>query len=334
MLVGLRPSRRRTKVGSVPIGSWTNENRLEVDGVRFLVGSVPLGATADEFLVVKTPKLVERYLSMLEVERPLRIVELGIKEGGSTALIALAAQPDNLLAADLEPDIPPLLAQFIRSRNLDTTLVPKFGLDQSDRSALISFVDQELPAHDLDLVVDDASHLLAPTRASFEVLFPRLRKGGLFVIEDWSSECVTAEHLARVVPDAPDFPERLAAVTQILHILNSPEEQLPAELVASMSAVLAKEGPSALESRTLFQAIIEVAAKADLETLRGVSVGQSRPLADLAIELTMVAATRPDLVSEVTIDADWLTVRRGEGDLPLDSFHLSAVSHDYFGYLR
>ena len=37
----------------------------------------------------------------------------------------------------------------------------------------------------LDLVVDDCSHLYEPTRASFNELFPRLRPGGLYVIEDW-----------------------------------------------------------------------------------------------------------------------------------------------------
>src|SRR5699024_9360323 len=34
--------------------------------------------------------------------------------------------------------------------------------------------------------VDDASHLVEPTRRSFEVLFPLLRPGGRYVIEDWS----------------------------------------------------------------------------------------------------------------------------------------------------
>jgi hypothetical protein len=38
----------------------------------------------------------------------------------------------------------------------------------------------------LDLVIDDASHLLGPTRSSFNVLFPLLRPGGVYVIEDWS----------------------------------------------------------------------------------------------------------------------------------------------------
>ncbi len=42
------------------------------------------------------------------------------------------------------------------------------------------------------MVIDDCSHQLAATRSSFETLFPRLRHGGLYVIEDWN-----ADHLMR-----------------------------------------------------------------------------------------------------------------------------------------
>jgi hypothetical protein len=34
-------------------------------------------------------------------------------------------------------------------------------------------------------VIDDASHEYGLSRASFEIVFPRLRTGGLYVIEDW-----------------------------------------------------------------------------------------------------------------------------------------------------
>ena len=37
-------------------------------------------------------------------------------------------------------------------------------------------------------MIDDASHLYNETSASFNVLFPRLRPGGLYVIEDWSCQ--------------------------------------------------------------------------------------------------------------------------------------------------
>ncbi|HYL98694.1 MAG TPA: glycoside hydrolase family 99-like domain-containing protein, partial [Blastocatellia bacterium] len=41
---------------------------------------------------------------------------------------------------------------------------------------------------EVDLVIDDGSHLAGPTRAAFEVLFPLLPPGGLYIIEDWAWE--------------------------------------------------------------------------------------------------------------------------------------------------
>jgi SAM-dependent methyltransferase len=41
----------------------------------------------------------------------------------------------------------------------------------------------------LDLVFDDASHFYRFSKVSFETLFPLLRPGGLYVIEDWSWVC-------------------------------------------------------------------------------------------------------------------------------------------------
>ena len=38
----------------------------------------------------------------------------------------------------------------------------------------------------IDLVVDDASHLYEQTKATFAMLFPLVRPGGNYVIEDWS----------------------------------------------------------------------------------------------------------------------------------------------------
>jgi len=56
-------------------------------------------------------------------------------------------------------------------------------------------------ANELDLVVDDASHTYEQTKASFEILFPLLRPGGIYVIEDWS----WAHHPNYQSSDAPFF---------------------------------------------------------------------------------------------------------------------------------
>ncbi len=159
---------------------WIDEQRLEVGGALFLVTAVPLGAAPDEFVIIKTPDVVRRYLALLSREKPSRIVELGVKEAGSTALIAMAAEPDVLLAVDLAAEIPSLLARLVESENLQHRLITAFGLDQADRAGLTRFIDSHLPDERIDLVVDDASHVLGPTRTSFEVLFPRLRPGGLY----------------------------------------------------------------------------------------------------------------------------------------------------------
>lgn len=54
--------------------------------------------------------------------------------------------------------------------------------DQSDPASLASVSDQ-LP-NDIDVILDDASHIYANTIATFEALYPLLRTGGVYLIED------------------------------------------------------------------------------------------------------------------------------------------------------
>jgi len=60
-----------------------------------------------------------------------------------------------------------------------------FSTSQSDEKVLEHIVRNEL-ANELDLVVDDASHTYEETKGSFEILFPLLQPGGIYLIEDWS----------------------------------------------------------------------------------------------------------------------------------------------------
>jgi len=41
----------------------------------------------------------------------------------------------------------------------------------------------EIP-NDIDIIIDDGSHRLIDQLKSFEILFPKLKKGGLYIIED------------------------------------------------------------------------------------------------------------------------------------------------------
>jgi len=59
------------------------------------------------------------------------------------------------------------------------------GVDQADAARLSGLLDRYFSDRTVDLAIDDASHLYGPTRTAFEVVFPYLRPGGIYLIEDW-----------------------------------------------------------------------------------------------------------------------------------------------------
>lgn len=151
---------------------------------EFPLGEVPAGRLP----LMKSRRLVERYIDLCQILRPLTIVELGIRRGGSTALLNELAQPQKLVAVEIDKTPAVALTAYVAERGLSDVVRPFYDVDQSDRARLAEIVAAEFAGEggDLDLVVDDASHLYEETRSSFETLFPRLRPGGLFVLEDWN----------------------------------------------------------------------------------------------------------------------------------------------------
>jgi len=147
-------------------------------------------AEPDQFFAFfKTKLLVDQYLKYLaEMTEfsPRRIFELGIFDGGSTAFWFELFQPAKHVAIDLatgkDSDY---FQQYKASRNAEQRIKTYWATNQADRERLRRIVNDEFDAP-LDLVIDDASHLYEPTKASFEILFPLLRKGGIYIIEDWA----------------------------------------------------------------------------------------------------------------------------------------------------
>jgi hypothetical protein len=50
-----------------------------------------------------------------------------------------------------------------------------YEIDQGDHLALERIMQENFPDGKLDLVIDDCSHLYAPTKASLNFPFPRVR---------------------------------------------------------------------------------------------------------------------------------------------------------------
>jgi predicted O-methyltransferase YrrM len=162
---------------------------LELNGVEFEAGMheyAEWNRDHDRFLLLKPRALIELYEQFWRGRpTPRRVLELGAWEGGSAAFWFEAFAPDKHVAVDLiTRKDSELLKSYVASRGVADRLKTYWGVDQGDRRRLREIVDSEFGG-EIDLVIDDASHLYEPTKASFDELFPRLRPGGLYVIEDW-----------------------------------------------------------------------------------------------------------------------------------------------------
>lgn len=167
--------------------AWQTRDEFSLDGIAYVARDIGyIESSPERFCVMKTRASIEAYEGLLTRLRPANIFELGIFHGGSTALVAQLAEPRKLVAVDVAPRLPVALTGFIEARGLGPVISLHSGVDQSDRSRLSRLVDDEFGTEALDLVIDDASHQLDATRAAFDALFPRLRPGGAYVIEDWS----------------------------------------------------------------------------------------------------------------------------------------------------
>jgi predicted O-methyltransferase YrrM len=185
-------------------GWFRQVDRFRIGDVEFRC-SFERGSEPDRFYIRKHRQQVESFLSVLDGFPDGNVVELGIMEGGSTALAALAGRPQKLVALELQSERVSALDELIAQKGLEQQVRPYYGIDQSDRARVRTIVTDEFGDQLLDLVIDDASHRLEPTRASFEALFPRLRDGGLFLIEDWRWQIRRAAAVAERLQD-PDSP--------------------------------------------------------------------------------------------------------------------------------
>jgi len=110
-------------------------------------------------------------------DRPIRLLEIGIggyivpTAGGASLRMWKHYFPRALVYGIDKFDKSPLDEQRL------TTIVG----DQNDAAFLTDVVERYGP---FDIVVDDGSHLNSHQLASFETLFPLLRSGGWYVIED------------------------------------------------------------------------------------------------------------------------------------------------------
>ncbi|WP_421862308.1 class I SAM-dependent methyltransferase [Parvibaculum sp.] len=166
-----------------------NDKGLLVNDTQFqlIVGLNDLIALKEDHGLVlgKTREMVDTYMDLLAGFPAQHIFELGIFRGGSTAFFNELLRPAKLVAIDFMKKPKRGFRDYMNTGANAGSIRPYFGVDQADTQRLQEICDEELGDVPLDLVIDDASHMLEETRTSFNFLFPKLRPGGLYIIEDW-----------------------------------------------------------------------------------------------------------------------------------------------------
>jgi predicted O-methyltransferase YrrM len=174
-----------TTSAAQPALTWHDDHEFSVEEVRFRADpTTRFTSERNRFCLLKRPDLVKRYIELLADREPRHIVELGVFQGGSTALTALVARPAVMLAVESTTDEIKPLTRLLDGHGFDGVRVA-YGRSQDDAELLQSDIAERMGGV-VDLVIDDASHDLTITRRSFEILFPLIRPGGCYVIEDWA----------------------------------------------------------------------------------------------------------------------------------------------------
>lgn len=139
--------------------------------------------TSDEIVILlKNKSMLEAYASLLSGTDTHNILEFGTFEGGSPIFFAEATNARRIIGIDLRKDADPINRHV--QRHADRLRV-FYETSQSDRAKVSKIIDENFDGP-LDLVIDDASHLYEHTKAGFDIAFPHLKVGGLYVIEDWN----------------------------------------------------------------------------------------------------------------------------------------------------
>lgn len=168
------------------------DDRMLIDEFVFRLGhycndSWELGDNC--FVFYKIKELVDQYAcfwSLRESFRVDRLFELGIWDGGSIAFWNETLRPVRHVAIDIADKADSdYFKRYVEKKYLSDRIDVHWNTNQADKDTLNRIVCETFDGP-LDVVIDDASHMYGPTQASFEALFPHLRPGGLYIIEDWA----------------------------------------------------------------------------------------------------------------------------------------------------
>jgi predicted O-methyltransferase YrrM len=167
--------------------NWIDERTFMIDEYRFTIdissGSNRRLSRENDFTLVKSRAYLNHYIALARSSNFQRILELGVFQGGSFVFLDKLFRPETIVGVEISKIPIGALDEYIKGR--DGAAKIYYGMSQDDRDGLHRIVESDFSG-EIGLVVDDASHGYDLTKNSFAALFPRLKPGGVYVIEDWA----------------------------------------------------------------------------------------------------------------------------------------------------
>ncbi len=307
---------------------FISDTLLKVGDSRFHCACPPPKVGGRRLKVHKNRDLVERYIALRKQLDINVIVEIGVFDGGSTALLSALYEPTKLLAFEISEKPARALTHYIEVNGLEDVVLPFYGVNQADRTRLLALTRDALGASlAIDLVFDDASHALDETRASFEALFPMLRPDGLFIIEDWQAQHKYASSLiekSRNLTSAQQEEYLSAIRSTMLKKLQSGNVQQRQQMNQRIHRALERQS----EVRGAAPAVDDISTLAN----KAENFERTRPLTELVVQLVLANISSADAVRDIQINPDWVIVRRGSASLDPETFSLDDLYEDHFGF--
>jgi hypothetical protein len=115
--------------------------------------------------------IYHRYMNGIR-NLPLNILEIGVRDGCSHRMWREYFPNSKVYGIDIDP----------RCKQSQSDRIKIYIGSQSDPAIINQAVADAVDG--FDIILDDGSHVNSLTLKSFELLFPHLKRGGLYIIED------------------------------------------------------------------------------------------------------------------------------------------------------
>jgi SAM-dependent methyltransferase len=133
----------------------------------------------DPWSKIAVPGLYELYESYLceLTDHPITLLELGVHGGTSLKTFAGYFPNGKIIGVDIKDD------------GLDFTDFPNIVFTRGDqrKAEELGAICAAHAPDGLDVIIDDAAHYGTWSLAAYTALFPHLKPGGLYFIEDWTT---------------------------------------------------------------------------------------------------------------------------------------------------